>query len=190
LGTLLVSRIKEETSGEDHRFDSVERVFAILMIFTACAMAFAHGSNDVANAVGPLAAVASTIQSGGVISADSAMPWWILLLGGAGIAVGLATYGFKVMATVGRKITELTPSRGFAAELGAASTVVIASASGLPISTTHTLVGAVLGVGLARGIAALNLKVIGMIFMSWLITLPAGAGLAILFFFIFKATLG
>jgi PiT family inorganic phosphate transporter len=158
------------------------------MIFTACAMAFAHGSNDVANAVGPLAAVASTIASGGLISAKSAMPWWILLLGGGGIVLGLATYGFKVIATVGKKITELTPSRGFAAELGAASTVVVASAAGLPISTTHTLVGAVLGVGMARGIAALNLRVIATIFISWLITLPAGAGLAIVFFFIFKAT--
>ena len=153
-------------------------------------MAFAHGSNDVANAVGPLAAVASTIQSGGIIGAESALPWWILVLGGGGIVVGLATYGYRVMATVGRKITELTPSRGFAAELGAATTVVIASASGLPISTTHTLVGAVLGVGLARGIAALNLRVIFTIFASWLITLPAGAGLAIVFFFIFKATFG
>ena len=187
LGAALLYRIKDEPSGQD-RFNSVERVFAILMIFTACAMAFAHGSNDVANAVGPLAAVASTIASGGLISAQSAMPWWILLLGGGGIVLGLATYGFKVIATVGKKITELTPSRGFAAELGAASTVVVASAAGLPISTTHTLVGAVLGVGLARGIAALNLRVIVTIFISWLITLPAGAGLAIVFFFIFKAT--
>ena len=118
------------------------------------------------------------------------MPGWILLLGGAGIVFGLATYGFKVIGTVGRKITELTPSRGFAAELGAASTVVLASAWGLPISTTHTLVGAVLGVGMARGIAALNLRVIGVIFGSWLITLPAGAGLAIIFFFCFKAWFG
>ena len=185
-GAILLSRVSDTPSPE-HRFDSVERVFAILMVFTACAMAFAHGSNDVANAVGPLAAVASTIASGGDIAAKSAMPWWILLLGGAGIVAGLATYGFKVIATVGRKITELTPSRGFAAELGAASTVVMASALGLPISTTHTLVGAVLGVGLARGIAALNLRVIATIFVSWLITLPAGAGLAIIFFFSFKA---
>lgn len=187
IGAMLLRRVKD-SSNEAHPFDSVERVFAILMIFTACAMAFAHGSNDVANAVGPLAAVVSTISSGGDIAAKSSLPWWILLLGGGGIAVGLATYGFKVIATVGKKITELTPSRGFAAELGAASTVVIASASGLPISTTHTLVGAVLGVGLARGIAALNLRVIVTIFVSWLITLPAGAGLAIMFFFIFKAT--
>jgi PiT family inorganic phosphate transporter len=114
------------------------------------------------------------------------MPSWILLLGGVGIMLGLATYGFKVMGTIGRKITELTPSRGFAAELGAAATVVLASGTGLPISTTHTLVGAVLGVGLARGIAALNIRVIGTIFMSWLVTLPAGAGLAIIFFFFFK----
>jgi PiT family inorganic phosphate transporter len=184
-GALLLRRIKEvPTSG--HRFANVERVFAILMVFTACSMAFAHGSNDVANAVGPLAAIASTIQSGGEIAAKAALPWWILLVGALGIVVGLATYGWKVIATVGRKITELTPSRGFAAELGAAATVVIASATGLPISTTHTLVGAVLGVGFARGIAALNLRTIGQIFVSWVITLPAGAGLAIVFFFMFR----
>jgi PiT family inorganic phosphate transporter len=182
---MLLRNIKE-IPDEMNRFGSVERVFAVLMVFTACSMAFAHGSNDVANAVGPLAAVASTVQSGGVIAAKSAMPWWILLVGAIGIVVGLATYGWRVITTVGRKITELTPSRGFAAELGAAGTVVIASATGLPISTTHTLVGAVLGVGFARGIAALNLRTVGSIFMSWIITLPAGAGLAILFFFLFK----
>ena len=184
-GAMLLRNIKYDHD-PDNRFASVERVFAILMVFTACSMAFAHGSNDVANAVGPLAAIVSTVQSGGEIAAKSVMPWWILLIGGLGIVIGLATYGWKVITTVGRKITELTPSRGFAAELGAAATVVTASATGLPISTTHTLVGAVLGVGFARGIAALNLRVIGNIFMSWIITLPAGAGLAILFFFLFK----
>ena len=184
-GALLLRNIKE-VPDEMNRVGSVERVFAVLMVFTACSMAFAHGSNDVANAVGPLAAIAGTIQSGGEIAAKSVMPWWILLIGAVGIVAGLATYGWRVIATVGRKITELTPSRGFAAELGAAGTVVIASATGLPISTTHTLVGAVLGVGFARGIAALNLRTIGAIFMSWIITLPAGAGLAILFFFLFK----
>jgi len=189
LGSMFLARIKE-TPNPDSRFDNVEQIFAILMVFTACAMAFAHGSNDVANAVGPLAAIASTVQSGGVIAAKSAMPWWILLVGGLGIVVGLATYGWKVIATVGKKITELTPSRGFAAELGAASTVVIASATGLPISTTHTLVGAVLGVGFARGIGAINMRTIGVIFMSWIITLPAGAGLAIIFFFLFKGIFG
>ena len=187
LGTYLLSKVqRNEAEEENNRFANVEQVFAVLMIFTACSMAFAHGSNDVANAVGPLAAVVNIVSSGGDIAAKSVMPSWILLLGGGGIVVGLATYGFKVMGTIGRKITELTPSRGFAAELGAAATVVFASGTGLPISTTHTLVGAVLGVGLARGIGALNLRMIGSIFLSWVVTLPAGAGLAILFFFFFK----
>ena len=187
-GALFLRRIKENPKSYN-RFADVERVFAVLMVFTACSMAFAHGSNDVANAVGPLAAIVSTVATG-EIAAKSPMPWWILLIGGLGIVVGLATYGWKVISTVGKKITELTPSRGFAAELGAASTVVIASATGLPISTTHTLVGAVLGVGMARGIAALNLRVVSTIFMSWIITLPAGAGLAIIFFFLFKGIFG
>ena len=149
-------------------------------------MAFAHGSNDVANAIGPLAAIDGVISSYGNIAQKSVVPSWVLLLGGLGIVIGLATYGFRVMATIGKKITELTPSRGFAAELGAATTVVLASTTGLPVSTTHTLVGAVLGVGLARSIGALNLRIIGTIFMSWIITLPVGAGLAIIFFFMFK----
>ncbi|EAS47960.1 probable phosphate transporter [marine gamma proteobacterium HTCC2207] len=191
LGSYLLSKVKRDLSLEaDNRFANVERVFAVLMIFTACSMAFAHGSNDVANAVGPLAAVVSIVGSGGDIAAKTSMPPWILLLGGGGIVVGLATYGYKVMGTIGRKITELTPSRGFAAELGAAATVVIASGTGLPISTTHTLVGAVLGVGLARGIGAIDLRMVGSIFLSWLVTLPAGAGLSIMFFFVFKAAFG
>jgi PiT family inorganic phosphate transporter len=190
IGSLFLSRIKRDESLEaGNRFVNVEKVFAVLMIFTACAMAFAHGSNDVANAVGPIAAIVGVLQNG-TIMAKTNMPSWILLLGGAGIVMGLATYGFKVMATIGKKITELTPSRGFAAELGAATTVVMASATGLPISTTHTLVGAVLGVGIARGIGALNLRVVGTIFLSWIVTLPAGAGLAILFFFLFKGIFG
>jgi len=187
VGAFLLSRIKRNEAAEaTDRFYNVERVFAVLMVFTACAMAFAHGSNDVANAVGPLAAVVSVLQTG-VVGAKAAMPSWILLLGGVGIVVGLATFGFKVMQTIGKKITELTPSRGFAAELGAATTVVIASYFGLPVSTTHTLVGAVLGVGLARGIGALNLGVIGGIVSSWIVTLPAGAIMSIIFFSIFKA---
>tara|TARA_R110002072_G_scaffold199743_2_gene357457 strand:- start:40297 stop:41577 length:1281 start_codon:yes stop_codon:yes gene_type:complete len=189
LGSLMMRRIKDAPN-EMHRFQSVERVFGVLMVFTACSMAFAHGSNDVANAVGPLAAIVSTVQSGGQIAAKAPVPWWLLLIGAVGIVIGLATYGWRVIVTVGRKITELTPSRGFAAELGASATVVIASATGLPISTTHTLVGAVLGVGFARGIGALNLRVIGNVFVSWIITLPAGAGLAILFFFLFKWIFG
>ncbi|MGO2009567.1 inorganic phosphate transporter [Vreelandella alkaliphila] len=191
VGLLMQRRIKFEKNANDHfGYANVERVFGVLMIFTACAMAFAHGSNDVANAVGPLAAVISVVQTGGQIEGSALVPWWVLVLGGAGIVVGLVTYGHKVIATVGTGITELTPSRGFAATLAAATTVVLASGTGLPISTTHTLVGAILGVGLARGMAALNLRVIGTIAMSWLITLPAGAGLAILFFFMFKGMFG
>ena len=187
VGSIMLTRVKriEAIEAED-RFANVEKVFAVLMVFTACAMAFAHGSNDVANAVGPMAAAIATIKSGAV-AAKSSMPAWILLVGGVGIVIGLVTYGYKVMATIGTKITELTPSRGFAATLGASATVVLASGIGLPISTTHTLVGAVLGVGLARGLAAINLRIVATIFTSWVITLPAGAILAIIFFYIFKA---
>ncbi|MFO7593908.1 MAG: anion permease [Pseudomonadota bacterium] len=186
IGILLIRRLRFDPAADaDFHFANVEKVFGVLMIFTACAMAFAHGSNDVANAVGPVAAVVGIAQTGSV-AAETVMPAWILLLGGAGIVIGLVTYGHKVIATVGTGITELTPSRGFAATLGAATTVVIASGTGLPISTTHTLVGAVLGVGLARGIAALNLNVVRTIFLSWIVTLPAGAILAIVFFFMLK----
>lgn len=191
IGQMALSKIKEDAQADKlFHFSSVEKVFGVMMIFTACSMAFAHGSNDVANAVGPLAAVAGVVQSGGEIIGKSIVPSWVLLLGAVGIVVGLASWGYKVMATVGSHITELTPSRGFSAELAAASTVVVASATGLPVSTTHTLVGAVLGVGLARGIGALNLRVISTIFMSWLITLPAGAVLAIIFFYFLKWIFG
>lgn len=193
LGIALLSRIHVDAEADKaFHFASVEKVFAVLMIFTACAMAFAHGSNDVANAVGPLAAIVGVIQSGGDLAAGekSLVPGWILLLGAVGIVVGLATYGYKVIATIGKEITELTPSRGFAAELAAATTVVSASGLGLPVSTTHTLVGAILGVGLARGIGALNLGMIGKIFLSWIITLPVGAALSILFFFILRGLFG
>ena len=186
IGALLLRRIKVDPRADiDFHFASVERLFAVLMVFTAATMAFAHGSNDVANAIGPVAAVVSVVQAGEVLQ-SSPLPVWVLLLGATGIVVGLASFGFRVMRTVGRRITELTPSRGFSAEIAAASTVVFASYTGMPISTTHTLVGAVLGVGFARGIAALNLRVIGGIFMSWIVTLPAGALLSIVFFFFFK----
>ena len=189
LGVALLSRIRVDAEADkDFHYASVEKVFAVLMIFTACSMAFAHGSNDVANAVGPLAAIVGVIQSGGeAVGAKAALPSWVLLLGAVGIVIGLATYGYKVIATIGKEITELTPSRGFAAELATATTVVGASAIGLPVSTTHTLVGAVLGVGIARGIGALNLGVIGSIFMSWVITLPVGAFLSIVFFFVLRS---
>ncbi|MFC4655589.1 inorganic phosphate transporter [Rheinheimera marina] len=191
VGKLAISRLKiDPEADKEMHFNNVERIFGILMIFTACCMAFAHGSNDVANAIGPLAAVVGIIQSGGQILDKVALDWWILPLGAIGIVLGLATLGAKVIRTIGENITHLTPSRGFAAEIAAASTVVIASGLGLPISTTQTLVGAVLGVGLARGIAALNLSVIRNIFVSWVVTLPVGAGLAIVFFYIIKTIVG
>jgi PiT family inorganic phosphate transporter len=186
LGKFLISRLEfEESNDMKFHYANVEKIFSVLMLLTACAMAFAHGSNDVANAIGPLAAVASIVDTG-ELSQKSPLPIWILFVGGAGIVLGLAMYGKKVIETVGTKITELTPSRGFCCEVSAATTVVLASGIGLPISTTHTLVGAVLGVGVARGMSALNLGVIRSIFMSWVITLPIGAGLAIIFFFILK----
>ena len=190
LGVLLLRRLALDAREEGHELDNLEKVFGVLMVFTACSMAFAHGSNDVANAIGPLAAVVGVVETGGVFTRESSVPEWILLLGGAGIVLGLATWGYRVIMTIGRKITHLTPSRGFAAELAAATTVVIASGTGIPVSTTHTLVGAVLGVGLANGIGALNLGVVGRIILSWLITLPVGAILSIIFFFTFRAIFG
>jgi len=189
IGSYFISRIKPDPKAEKKQhFITVERVFGVLMVITACGMAFAHGSNDVANAIGPLAAVVSVAQNG-MIGAKSALPSWVLMLGGVGIVLGLATYGRHVIATVGQKITHLTPSRGFAAELAAATTIVIASGTGIPISTTHTLVGAVLGVGMARGIDAIDLRVVVRILVSWVVTIPAGAALAIVFFYIFRAVL-
>lgn len=191
IGKIKISRIAiNPDEDKDFHFANVEKIFAVLMMITACAMAFAHGSNDVANAVGPVAAVVAIVDSGGEVAQKSAMPIWVLLLGGIGIVVGLAMYGSRVIATVGSGITALTPSRGFAATLAASITVVLASGTGLPISTTHTLVGAVLGVGLARGIGALNLGIVRTIFLSWIVTLPAGAILAVIFFFILKAIFG
>ncbi len=188
-GAVAIRRIKPDPKADrKHHFHTVERVFAVLMVVTACSMAFAHGSNDVANAIGPLAAVISVAKTG-VVGAEAALPIWVLVLGGTGIVVGLATFGVHVIATVGKKITQLTPSRGFAAELAAATTIVIASGTGIPISTTHTLVGAVLGVGLARGIDAIDLRVVGRIFVSWVVTIPAGALLSIAFFLIFRTVL-
>ncbi|MGY0565730.1 MAG: inorganic phosphate transporter, partial [Paraglaciecola chathamensis] len=186
-GKYAISRVQYDSKADKRtHFANVEKIFAILMIVTACCMAFAHGSNDVANAIGPLAAVVSIIHSDGEISNKAGLVWWILPLGGLGIVAGLALFGHRVIATIGNGITHLTPSRGFAAELAAACTVVLASGTGLPISTTQTLVGAVLGVGMARGIAAINLGVVRNIVVSWVVTLPAGAGLSILFFFVLK----
>ncbi len=184
IGYFLIQKVKvDKDADKDFHYASVEKVFVPMMLFTACGMAFAHGSNDVANGVGPMAAVVGLVQSGGEVAQKSELPIWILLLGGFGIVVGLATYGYKVMRTVGTKITELTPTRGFCATMAAATTVVLASRTGMPVSTTHIAVGGVVGVGIARGIGAIDLRVIGGIIMSWIITLPIGGVLAALFYF-------
>ncbi|MEE9356840.1 inorganic phosphate transporter [Candidatus Vondammii sp. HM_W22] len=187
IGKMMISRVKvDKDADKNFHYASVEKIFTPLMIFTACAMAFAHGSNDVANGIGPLAAVVSIIDSGGEVAQKAGLPIWILILGGVGIVIGLTTMGYKVMQTIGTKITELTPTRGYCATLAAATTVVLASKTGLPVSTTQIAVGCVMGVGLARGVGALDLRVIGNIVISWIITLPAGAILAAAFFFLFK----
>jgi PiT family inorganic phosphate transporter len=187
IGKWAVNRVAfDEAEDNKSHIASVERVFAPMIIFTACAMAFAHGSNDVANGVGPLAAVYGLIQSGGEVTQKLDMPIWILALGGAGIVLGLTTYGYRVMRTIGTKITSLTPTSGFCATVAAAITVVLASRTAMPVSTTHIAVGAVMGVGLARGFAALDIRVIGKIVVSWVVTLPAGGILAALFFFMLK----
>ena len=185
IGRIQVDKKAEKT----FHYATVERVFGVLMVVTACGMAFAHGSNDVANAIGPVAAILSVVSTGEVAQ-TAGVPLWVLVLGACGIVIGLATYGTRVMTTVGSRITELTPSRGLAAELAAATTIVVASGTGMPVSTTHTLVGAILGVGCARGIAAIDLRVVAQIFVSWVVTLPAGAVLAIVFFWALRLTFG
>lgn len=180
----------ERAPGDDlkRELSTVEGVFRHLQVITACYMAFAHGANDVANAIGPLAAVMS-ISHTHVIMMKVDVPLWILLLGGAGIIFGLATWGYKVIETVGKKITEMTPSRGFSAEFGAATTVLVCSKMGLPISTTHTLVGSVIGVGMARGLASINLRVIRNIVYSWFITLPVAGLLSVILYEILSNSL-
>ena len=184
LGWVRIRRVEiDETADRASQHERVEKIFAPMIIFTACAMAFAHGSNDVANGIGPLAAVHALVVSGGEVAQKSEVPVWILVLGGVGIVLGLATYGYRVMQTIGKKITELTPTRAFCATVSAALTVVLASRAGLPVSTTHIAVGAVIGVGLARGIAALDLAVVTRIIISWITTLPvAGAMSAVIYF--------
>ncbi len=177
-----VRRLKPLPDGEvREQLSVVEKNFIYLQILTACFVAFAHGSNDVANAVGPMAAVVGTLKAG-VVAQKVELPIWVLVAGAGGIVVGLATYGHKVMATIGKNITEMSPSRGFSAEFGAAATILVGSKLGLPISTTHTLVGGVIGVGLARGIGALDMALVRKIGLSWIITVPfAGLLSAILY---------
>lgn len=191
VGKRMINRIQvDEEADREFHFASVEKAFAPMMIFTACAMAFAHGSNDVANGIGPLAAVVSLVQSGGELGQSAALPLWILALGGVGIVIGLVTLGYRVMRTIGNDITDLTPTRGYCATLAAAITVVLASKTGLPVSTTQIAVGAVMGVGFTSGLAAVDLRVVRDVVVSWLITLPAGAIMAILFYFALKGMFG
>ncbi|MCW8398756.1 inorganic phosphate transporter [Legionella sp. PATHC038] len=181
IGMIFIKRIPEHHRiRRRERFIQVEKYFAVLMAMTACAMAFAHGSNDVALAVGPLSIIHSLVMDSHQTFNANNYPAWIILLGVVGVVTGLLMYGRKVIETVGSAITALTPSRAFAATLSAATTVVVATSTGIPVSATQTLVGAVLGVGLARGIGALNLIVIRNIFMSWVLTLPAASILTIL----------
>ncbi len=182
-GWVMIRRVRvADTDDHEVNVSHVERIFTPMMIFTACAMAFAHGSNDVANGVGPLAAVVAIVRSGGEVASTSGLPIWILGLGGVGIVVGLWTYGRRVMRTIGENITPLTPNRGFCVTLAASATVVLASRTGLPVSTTHIAVGAVVGVGFARAIDQVNLRLFLGIIASWLLTLPLAGGLAALIY--------
>ena len=167
----------------------VEKIFAGLQILSACLVAFAHGANDVANAIGPVSAALQILNKGS-FNSEAHTPVWLLALGGGGIILGLATWGWRVIETIGKKITELTPSRGFSAEFGAAATILIASKLGLPVSTTHALVGAVLGVGLVRGMKALNLGTLKEIAISWVITIPLCALLSIGAFYLLRSIFG
>jgi PiT family inorganic phosphate transporter len=170
------------------QLELVEQVYVPLVIISSCAVAFAHGANDVANSVGPLAAVANILKTG-TVEMKVPVPLWILVLGGAGIVLGLSTYGYRVMSTVGTKITEITPTRGVAADIAATATVLICTRMKLPVSTTHTLVGAIMGIGLARGLAGIDSRIAKKIFRSWLITVPAAAVVCIILFLLGRAFL-
>ncbi|NNM58720.1 MAG: inorganic phosphate transporter [Legionellales bacterium] len=191
IGVFLMRNIQlPPKATRNQEFETVEKVFGILMLFTAAAMVFAHGSNDVAIAVGPIAAIVGVVQANGNLLVSQPIPYWTIFLGASGVVLGLLIYGRNVIATVGHGITTLTPSRAFAATISAAFTVVIATGTGIPVSATQTLVGGVLGVGLARGIGALNINVIRNIFMSWIITIPAGALFTIGWYYVLRLILG
>ncbi len=170
-------------------YRAVEGVFSYLQIISACFVAFAHGANDVANAIGPVASVIQIIRNPYSFSQTAEISTGLLALGGIGIVIGLASWGWRVIETIGSRITELTPSRGFCAEFGAATTILIASKLGLPISTTHCIVGAVLGIGFAKGISAINLRMVRDIVLSWIITIPSSAVTSILLYYILKSVL-
>jgi PiT family inorganic phosphate transporter len=186
IGIFLLRKI-ESKGPEDYA--TVENIFRKLQVGTSCYVAFAHGANDVANAIGPVAAIVP-LAKGLSIGTQVEVPYELLALGGIGIAFGCMTWGRRVMQTVGKKITSLTNTRGFSVDFGAATTVLVCSKMGLPISTSHTVVGAVIGVGLARGLEAVDLSVIKKIVVSWVVTLPAAAGTSIGIFFILRFIFG
>jgi PiT family inorganic phosphate transporter len=178
----------KDTLPLEEQLEQVEKVYVPLVIISSCAVAFAHGANDVANSVGPLAAVANILKTG-TVEMKVPVPMWILMLGGFGIVVGLGTYGYRVMTTVGTKITEITPTRGVAADIAATATVLVCTRMKLPVSTTHTLVGAIMGIGLARGLAGIDSRIAKKIFKSWIITVPAAAIVCIALFLLGRAFL-
>ncbi|MBC8207672.1 MAG: inorganic phosphate transporter [Desulfobulbaceae bacterium] len=190
MASLSILWVKNKLRNKDHlpisaQLEQVEQLYVPLVVISSCAVAFAHGANDVANAIGPFAAIVHILQTG-TIEMKVGVPFWILCMGGIGIVLGLATYGYRVMETVGTKITEITPSRGVAADLAATATVLVCTRLALPVSTTHTLVGAILGIGLARGLGGVNRKVVTSIFGSWIITVPAAALMSMILFLIGK----
>lgn len=193
----LALKVNHEESSEQTK--GVEHIFSYLQIASAAFMAFAHGANDVSNTAGPLYFIVKTLQKNfsstnisflgdlnSLIAHLGGLRNFILLWGGLGIVIGLVTWGWRVITTIGRKITELTPTRGFAAEFSCAMVVMLASQLGLPVSTTHTLVGSIVGVGLARGLGTVNLDVARKIVFSWIVTIPMGAVLSIAFFYVFR----
>ena len=176
---------KKSIIPENTRIDTtnrIEKMFSSLAIATAAAMAFAHGANDIANAIGPVAAIITAADGADITNQSGHIPFWLLQYGAFAVVMGLITFGYRIMETVGSKITQLTPSRGFAAQLSTSLIIIVATGLGLPVSTTQIMVGSILGIGLARGLMAINLKVVKNIFISWSITIPAGLGLSIVFY--------
>ncbi len=174
-------RLKCELGPDLQRHSPEECLFAQLQVLTACYVAFAHGANDVANAIGPLAAIFSVVTTKSV-ALQVEVPVWMLFVGGIAVGGGLIAFGTRVMETIGKNITEMTPVRGFCAQFGAATTILVCSCLGLPVSTTHVLVGAVVGVGLMRGMGTLDLRILKNIGLSWIVTVPLTIVLAMVLY--------
>ena len=187
LGKLWMSKIpvSDDEVTRTQKFKVVEKIFAKLQVASACYVAFAHGANDVANAIGPVSAVVAAIQEG-IIDAKAPVQIELLMGGGIFIGAGIIIWGWRVIKTIGEKITTITPSRGFAAEFGAATTVLVCSKMGLPVSTTHTLVGAVIGIGLLRGLSSVNVGVVKTVFAGWILTVPIAGIICAGLYFLFK----